>query len=116
MMLRIYWTSACPGCAMRAQCTTAPYRRIRRWEHEHLLEATQRRLDRKPYAMTLRRRTIEHVFGTLKYWMGSTHFLTRRLHNVGTEMSLQVLAYNFKRVIQLLGMRRTMQAMRLLSA
>lgn len=61
-MLRIYWTSACPGCAIRAQCTTSPYRRIRRWEHEHLLEAMQRRLDRKPNAMTLRRRTIEHVF------------------------------------------------------
>ena len=86
------------------------------WEHEHLLEAMQRRPYRKPNAMTVRRRTIEHVFRTLKYWMGSTHFPTRRLHNVGTEMRLQVLAYNFKRVIQLLGTRRTMQAMRLLSA
>lgn len=114
-MVRIYWSSACPGCARRAECTTSDYRRIRRWEHEHLLEAMQRRLDRMPQAMTLRRRTIEHVFGTLKYWMGSTHFLTRRLHNVGTEMSLLVLAYNFKRVIQLLGMQKTMQAMRLVS-
>ena len=100
---------------MKTQCTTSSHRRITRWEHEHVLEAMQRRLDRKPNAMTLRRRTVEHVFGTLKHWMGSTHFLTRRLHNVGTEMSLQVLAYNFKRVIQLLGMPRTMQAMRLLS-
>jgi transposase len=115
LMVRIYWSSACPGCARRAECTTSDYRRIRRWEHEHLLEAMQRRLDRMPQAMTLRRRTIEHVFGTLKFWMGSTHFLTRRLHNVGTEMSLLVLAYNFKRVIQLLGMQKTMQAMRLVS-
>ena len=76
----------------------------------------QRRLDRKPQAMTLRRRTIEHVFGTLKHWMGSTHFLMRGLKHVGTEMSLHVLAYNLKRVINLLGMDRTMQAMRLLAA
>jgi transposase len=116
LTIRKYWSSACPRCPLKAQCTTSSYRRIARWEHEHILEAMQRRLDRRADAMTLRRRTIEHVFGTLKYWMGSTHFLTRRLHNVGTEMSLQVLAYNFKRVIQLLGMRRTMQAMRLLSA
>ena len=116
LMVRVYWSSACPGCVRRAECTTSNYRRIRRWEHEHLLEAMQRRLDRMPQAMTLRRRTIEHVFGTLKYWMGSTHFLTRRLQNVGTEMSLQVLAYNFKRVMQLLGTQKTIQGMRLLSA
>ena len=98
------------------QCTTSSYRRITRWEHERLLEAMQRRLDRKPEAMTLRRRTIEHVFGTLKHWMGSTHFLTRGLPHVSTEMSLHVLAYNLKRVIKLLGMAKTMQAMRLLGA
>ena len=77
------------------------------------LEAMQQRLDRKPEAMTLRRRTIEHVFGTLKHWMGSTHFLTRGLEHVGTEMSLHVLAYNFKRLTKLLGMARTMRAMQL---
>ena len=81
-----------------------------------VLEAMKRRLDRQPDAMTLRRRTIEHVFGTLKHWMGSTHFLTRRLVNVSTEMSLHVLAYNLKRVINLLGMAKTMKAMRLLGA
>ncbi len=70
----------------------------------------QRRLDRQPEAMTLRRRTVEHVFGTLKHWMGSTHFLTRRLPNVATEMSLQVLTYNLKRVMSILGMARTMKA------
>ena len=76
----------------------------------------QRRLDRKPQAMTLRRRTIEHVFGTLKHWMGSTHFLMRGLVHVGTEMSLHVISYNLKRVINLLGMAKTMKAMRLLAA
>jgi hypothetical protein len=76
----------------------------------------QRRLDRKPDAMTIRRSTVEHVFGTLKYWMGYTHFLTRRLPNVGTEMSLNVLAYNLMRVLRILGFRRTMKAMRLAGA
>lgn len=76
----------------------------------------QRRLDQQPEAMTLRRSTVEHVFGTLKYWMGSTHFLTRRLPNVGTEMSLHVLAYNLKRVINILGIARTMKAVRSMAA
>ena len=116
MMVRVYWSSACPGCWMRKQCTTSNYRRIRRWQHEHILEAMQRRLDRKPEAMLLRRRTIEHVFGTLKHWMGATHFLTRGLPQVSTEMSLYVLAYNLKRVMKLLGMPKTLQAMRLLGA
>jgi transposase len=116
LTIRKYWSSACPGCPLKTQCTTSSYRRITRWEHEHILEAMQRRLDRKPEAMTLRRRTIEHVFGTLKHWMGATHFLTRGLQHVGTEMSLYVLAYNLKRVIKLLGMPKTLQAMRLLGA
>jgi transposase len=105
-----YWSSACSQCPMKSQCTTGENRRISRWEHEPVLEAMQRRLDMNPEAMTLRRCTVEHVFGTLKHWMGSTHFLTRRLVNVGTEMSLQVLAYNLKRVIEILGIARTMKA------
>jgi hypothetical protein len=116
LMLRTYWSRACPGCAIRAQCTTSAYRRIRRWEHEAVLEQMQRRLDRKPEAMTLRRRTVEHVFGTLKHWMGTTHFLTRRLEHVGTEMSLHVLAYNLKRVMQVLGIAKTMKVMSLVGA
>jgi len=114
--LHRYWSSACPRCPLKSRCTPSDYRRITRWEHEAILESMQRRLDRKPEAMTLRRRTIEHVFGTLKQWMGSTHFLMRRLQHVSTEMSLHVLAYNFKRVISLLGMAKTMKAMRLLAA
>jgi len=114
--LRIYWTSACPTCPIKNQCTTGDYGRIRRWEHEAVLERVQQRLDRKPVAMTLRRCTVEHVFGTLKYWMGSTHFLTKTLPHVNTETSLHVLAYNMKRVIAILGMTRTMKAMRLIGA
>ena len=116
LQLRRYWSSACPQCPMKAQCTPSDYRRISRWEHEAVLEGVQRRLDKHPDAMMLRRRTVEHVFGTLKHWMGSTHFLTRRLANVRTEMSLHVLAYNLKRVISLLGIAKTMKAMRLLGA
>ena len=113
---RVYWTSACPRCAMKDECTTSDYRRIRRWEHEEVLERVQRRLDRKLDAMTLRRRTVEHVFGTLKHWMGSTHFLTKTLAHVSTEMSLHVLAYNLKRVMRILGMAKTMKAMHLVAA
>jgi hypothetical protein len=90
--------------------------RIRRWEHEEVLERVHQRLDRKPVAMTLRRCTVEHVFGTLKHWMGWTHFLTKKLEHVNTEMCLHVLAYDLKRVIAILGMSRTMKAIRLMGA
>ena len=112
MTLNKYWSSACPECPLKAQCTTSNYRRIARWEHEAVLEAMQHRLDRQPNAMKLRRQTVEHPFGTLKAWMGSTHFLTKRLPRVSTEMSLHVLAYNLKRVMQIMGIRPLMQAMR----
>ncbi len=116
LQIRRYWTSSCPSCALKPRCTPSDYRRISRWEHEPVLEAMRRRLDRQPDAMTLRRRTVEHVFGTLKHWMGSTHFLTRRLEHVGTEMSLNVLAYNLKRVLQILGAAKAIKAMRLVGA
>ena len=89
---------------MRAQCTTsAEPRRIKRWEHEAVLDAMQARLDNAPEMMRIRRQTVEHPFGTIKSWMGATHFLTKTLPRVSTEMSLHVLAYNMKRVIKLLG-------------
>ena len=110
LQIRRYWTCACPSCPMKSQCTPSDYRRISRWEHEPVMEAVQRRLDKRPDAMTVRRRTVEHVFGTLKHWMGSTHFLTRTFANVRTEMSLHVLACNLKRVIAILGIARTMKA------
>jgi hypothetical protein len=98
-----YWPSGCRDCHLKPQCTPAPMRRISRWEHEDVLEMVQARLDGAPGASRLRQRTIEHVFGTLKAWMGSTHFLTRTLPHVRTEMSLQVLAYNLRRAIKILG-------------
>ena len=116
LQIRRYWSSACPQCPIKAKCTPSDYRRISRWESEPVLEAAQRRLDKQPDAMRVRRRTVEHVFGTFKHWMGSTHFLMRTLPKVGTEMSLHVIAYNLKRVIGILGMTRAMTAMRMLSA
>jgi hypothetical protein len=116
LMIRRYWSSECPRCPMKAQCTPSDYRRISRWEHEEVLEAVQRRLENSPESMTVRRRTVEHVFGTLKSWMGYTHFLTRRLPHVGAEMSLNVLAYNFKRVLSILGFEEMMRAMKLVGA
>ena len=105
-----YWASACPKCPLKGQCTTADYRRISRWEHEQVLEAMQRPLDRTPEASRLRRQTVEHAFATLKAWMGATHFLTRKLPRVRTEMSLHVLAYNLKRAMNILGTRALLQA------
>lgn len=106
------WSSACPGCAMHTQCTTGEQRRVRRWEHEAVLEAVQARLDAEPETMRLRRQTVEHPFGTIKAWMGYTHFLTKTLPKVRTEMSLHVLAYNLKRVINILGTKPLLNAMR----
>jgi hypothetical protein len=101
---------------MKAQGTPSPYRRITRWEHEEVLEAAQRRLDRMQHAIIARRRTVGHVFGTLKSWMGHMHFLMRRLPNVGTEMSLAVLVYNLKRDLSILGFAQTMRAMQMVGA
>jgi transposase len=103
MTLNRYWTSNCGRCAMKPQCTPAEQRRVTRWEHEAVMEAMQARLDHMPNAMRVRRRTVEHVFGTLKDWMGRSHLKTRALKNVATEMSLHILAYNIKRAIALVG-------------
>jgi transposase len=110
--LRRYWTNACRDCALKAHCTTGKERRITRWEHEHVLEAVQSRLDRNPQAMRQRRETVEHPFGTLKMRMGATHFLMKRLPKVATEMALHVLAYNLTRVMNIMGCRRLVAAMR----
>jgi len=110
LTLHKYWSSHCPNCSMKSQCTTSPYRRVTRWEHEAVLEAAEARLDREPERMRIRRQTVEHPFGTLKAWMGYTHFQTKTLKQVRTEMSLHVLAYNFKRVLAILGVIPLFQA------
>ena len=112
MRIRVYWASGCGTCPMRTSCTTGKERRVRRWEHEHVLDAMEERLARRPELMQVRRSTVEHVFGTIKSWMGATHFLTRGLNNVRTEISLQVLAYNLKRVMTIVGIAPLMAAIR----
>lgn len=112
LTLRRYWTNACQFCVIKEKCTTAKQRRITRWEHEHILEAVQQRLDENPQKMRLRRETVEHPFGTIKSWMGYTHFQMKTLKRVGTEMALHVLAYNIKRVINIIGIGPLMAAMK----
>lgn len=111
MKLHKYWSSNCQQCALKKQCTPSPNRRMSRWEHEGVLESMQNRLDQVPEAMRVRRQTVEHPFGTIKSWMGSTHFLTRTMGRVSTEMSLHVLAYNLKRVMAILGTNALTKAM-----
>jgi transposase len=111
LTLHRYWSSKCRGCALKSQCTPSTERRVRRWEHEAVLEEMQARLSNAPDMMRIRKRTVEHPFGTLKQWMGATHFLTRKLNGVSAEMSLNVLAYNLKRVMKIIGTTGLMKAL-----
>jgi hypothetical protein len=111
LMIHRYWSSNCHACSLKSQCTTGRERRVTRWEHEAILEAMQERLDGDPEIMRVRRQTVEHPYGTLKAWMGSAHFQMRRLKHVSTEMSLHVLAYNLKRVMNIMGIKPLIQAM-----
>ena len=110
LTLHKYWSSACPRCPMRMKCTTASYRRITRWEYEHVLERMQMLLDARPQAAVVRRQTVEHVFGTLKSWLGTTPLLTKTLPKVRSEVSLAVLAYNMKRMIKIVGTQGMVRA------
>ncbi len=112
LTLRRYWTTVCRDCAIKQRCTTGKERRITRWQHEHLLEEVQARLDSHPEKMRQRRETVEHPFGTIKARMGATHFLMKTLPRVRTEMALHVLAYNLTRLINILGAGPLMVAMK----
>ena len=112
LTLRRYWTNACRTCAIKHKCTTGKERRITRWEHEHVLEDVQRRLDENPQAMRTRRETVEHPFGTIKERMGYTHLLMKTLPKVATEVALHVLGYNLTRVMNILGTGPLIKAMR----
>lgn len=92
-----YLSSNCQQCLLNGDCTPGPQRRVARWEHDDVLDEMQIRLDHAPELMRIRRQAVEHPFGTIKAWMGGTHFLTRTFERVSTEMSLHVLAYNIKR-------------------
>jgi hypothetical protein len=109
-----YWSSNCGSCRLKSQCTTGLERRVSRWEHEAVLDRMEQRLVRDPKKMNTRRETVEHPYGTLKMWMGATHFQMTTLKHVSTEMSLHVLAYNMKRVINILGIKALIEALRAL--
>lgn len=110
--IRRYWSSACPRCPIKAQCTTGDNRRVSRWVHADVLDRAQARLDKQPDSMRVRRATVEHPFGTIKSWMGATHFQMKTLPRVSTEMSLHVLSYNMKRAINLLGTEKIIATIR----
>ena len=111
MNMHCYWSSNCKSCTLKAQCTPSENRRVKRWEHESVLEDMQRRLNQAPEIRRVRKRSVEHPFGTLKQWMGATHFLTRKLNGVSADMSLNVLAYNLKRVMKIIGNKGLLKAM-----
>jgi len=102
----------CRACSIRSQCTTSKTRRIKRWEHEGKLDEMDDMLHAWTMSMNIRKSTVEHPFGTIKSWMGATHFLTKRLKNVGTEMNLNVLAYNLKRMINIIGQAALIEAIK----
>ena len=109
-MIRRYWSSSCIRCSIKSRCTAGKERRISRWEHEAILDELEVRMDREPDMMKVRRSTVEHPFGTIKSWMGSTHFQMKTIKRVRAEMSLHVLAYNLKRVMKILGPVELMSA------
>lgn len=106
----LYWSSNCKECPIKSQCTSGKNRRIRRWEHEQVLDEMEKELVNYPDAMLTRKSTVEHPFGTIKSWMGASHFKMKKLKHVSTEMSLHVLAYNLKRAINILGERALITA------
>ena len=111
-ILKSYWSSACVSCSIKSKCTTGKYRVINCWEHKAVLNELELRLEREPEMMKVRRSTVEHPFGTLKMWMGYTHFQMKTLKRVSAEMSLHVLAYNLKRVMNIIGIRPLIEAIR----
>jgi len=108
--IRRYWSSACVNCLIKPQCTTGKYRRVSRWEHEAILDVVDARIELEPERMKARRETVEHPYGTIKLWMGYTHFQMRTLERVSTEMSLHVLAYNLKRMMNIMGIGALIEA------
>ena len=109
---RYYWTKACPRCALKAQCTTDPrFHRIKRWEHEAVLERLEQRVKTNFVLIKLRKQLVEHPFGSMKFWNDQRHFLMRGLEKVRAEFSLSTLAYDIKRALKIVGVRGLMAAL-----
>ena len=107
---------ACRSCPLKAQCTTAPYRRITRWAGEAVVEAMHARVAAHPEMIAQRKALVEHPFGSIKFWMEQRAFLMRGLAKVRGQFHLSALAYNMKRVLNIVGMERLLEAVRRLLA
>ncbi len=115
LMLKRYWAydPICRACKLKPQCSNSKQpRRITRWEHQGQLDQMDELMSSMPESMLIRKRTVEHPFGTIKSWTSATHFLTKRLQNVSTEMSLNALAYNLRRMMSILGPVNLIEAIR----
>jgi hypothetical protein len=109
--LRYYRASGCKTCALKKQCTrNKANRTITREENEALMEAMAARMKAQPWKFKLRKTLAEHPFGTIKRWFGYTHFLLKGLEKVRCEWSLTTLAYNLKRVLNLVSFQKLMLA------
>jgi transposase len=110
--IRYYATGACRSCPIKAQCTSNKGgRRITRWADEHTLERMEERLNANPAIMQERTQLVEHPFGTIKHASDQGYFLMKGLKNVRAEFSLSCLAYNLRRVINILGVPRLLGAL-----
>ncbi len=110
--IRTYWSGACADCVIKDKCTTSKERRVRRWEHEDVLERVRDWLDADLTQLAVRSMTVEHPYGTIKSWMGATHFKMGRLKNVAIKMALHVLANNMSRVMKIMGIPAMIAAMK----
>ena len=101
---------ACDDCAIRSRCTNGRFRTVSRLENEAVLDRVQARLAERPDVLSRRRETVEHPFGTIKQWMNQGTFLMRGLEKVRAEFSLTALAYNLRRVLNIVGFADLMAA------
>jgi len=109
---RLYRTNACGGCPLRRQCTSAKLgRQLRRWVNQDVLERLKERIRGQPELLKERKKLAEHPFGTIKRAMDQGYFLTKGIKKVTTEISLTILSYNLKRVINILGVEKMVTAM-----
>ncbi len=101
----------CDSCKIRSQCTNGRFRTVSRLENEAVLDRMQARLAQRPSVLDRRREAVEHPFGSIKQWMNQGAFLMRGLEKVRAEFSLTALAYNLRRVLNLVGFIELMAAL-----
>jgi len=103
---------ACRDCPLRTRCTDNQFRTVSRLENEAVLDRMQERLAKRPEVLNQRRETVEHPFGSIKQWMNQGAFLMRGLEKVRAEFSLTALAYNIRRVLNLVAFGKLMAAVK----